>query len=106
MTVGDTRKWSSAVRSLSHLADLLPRAAFIAAIVLWVHAALRRVKRSQLRRTAYISSALNSLSHGVVLTDPNNRIVYCNDRYLEIYGLHRSDLPPGMTGKELLALRR
>src|SRR5246127_1379526 len=81
-------------------------AAFIAAIALWVHSALRKVKRSQMRRTAYISSALNSLSHGVVMTDPKQRIIYCNDRYLEIYGLQRSELPPGMTGKELLALRR
>jgi diguanylate cyclase (GGDEF)-like protein/PAS domain S-box-containing protein len=81
-------------------------AAFIGAVALWVHSALRKVKRSQLRRTAYISSALNSLSHGVVMTDPKQRIVYCNDRYLEIYGLQRSDLPPGMTGLELLALRR
>src|ERR1700761_465829 len=81
-------------------------AAFIAAIALWIHSALRKVKRSQVRRTAYISSALNSLSHGVVMTDPKQRIIYCNDRYLEIYGLQRSDLPPGMTGKELLALRR
>jgi len=80
-------------------------AAFIAAIALWVHSALRKVKRSQLRRTAYISSALNSLSHGVVMTDPHNRIVYCNDRYFEIYGLQRSDLPPGMTGRQLLELR-
>jgi hypothetical protein len=81
-------------------------AAFIAAIALWVHSALRKVKRSQVRRTAYISSALNSLSHGVVMTDPKQRIIYCNDRYLEIYRLERSDLPAGMTGKELLALRR
>jgi diguanylate cyclase (GGDEF)-like protein/PAS domain S-box-containing protein len=81
-------------------------AAFIAAIALWIHSALRKVKRSQVRRTAYISSALNSLSHGVVMTDPKQRIIYCNDRYLEIYGLQRSDLPPGMTGRELLAMRR
>src|SRR5215475_3495081 len=81
-------------------------AAFIAAVALWVHSALRRIKRSQVRRTAYISSALNSLSHGVVMTDPAKRIVYCNDRYLEIYGLQRADLPSGMTGSQLLALRR
>jgi diguanylate cyclase (GGDEF)-like protein/PAS domain S-box-containing protein len=39
------------------------------------------------------------------MTDPKDRIVYCNDRYLEIYGLERSDLPPGMTGAELAVLR-
>ena len=79
--------------------------AFIAAIALWVHTALRRVNRSQAWRTDYISSALNSLSHGVVMTDPKRRIVYCNDRYLEIYNLQRSDLSPRMTGRQLLELR-
>ena len=80
--------------------------AFLASLAIWIHSALRRVKRSQARRTAYISSALNSLSHGVVMTDPKQRIIYCNDRYLEIYGLERSDLTPGMTGPDLLELRR
>jgi diguanylate cyclase (GGDEF)-like protein/PAS domain S-box-containing protein len=80
--------------------------AFLASLALWIHSALRRVKRSQARRSAYISSALNSLSHGVVMTDPKQRIIYCNDRYFEIYGLDRSDLTPGMTGPELLELRR
>lgn len=80
--------------------------AFLAAVALWIHSALRRVKRSQSRRTAYIASALNSLSHGVVLTDSKQRIVYLNDRYLDIYGMQRSDLKFRMTGRELLELRR
>jgi diguanylate cyclase (GGDEF)-like protein/PAS domain S-box-containing protein len=80
--------------------------AFLASLAIWIHSALRQVKRSQARRAAYIGSALNSLSHGVVMTDPKARIIYCNDRYLEIYGLQRSDLTPGMTGPDLLELRR
>ncbi|HMI11035.1 MAG TPA: PAS domain-containing protein, partial [Bradyrhizobium sp.] len=64
---------------------------FLAAVALSVLSALRKVKRSQLRRNAFISSALNNLSHGVVMTDTRRRIVFCNDRYLEIYGLARSD---------------
>src|SRR5712672_1100658 len=80
--------------------------AFLAAVALWVMSALRKVRRSQLRRNAFISSALNNLSHGVVMTDPRRRIVFCNDRYLEIYGLARSDLSRNMTGPELLELRR
>jgi diguanylate cyclase (GGDEF)-like protein/PAS domain S-box-containing protein len=79
---------------------------FLAAIALWVFSALRKVKRSQLRRNAFISSALNNLKQGVVMTDSRKRIVYCNDRYLEIYGLVRADIPPNMTGPELLAMRR
>src|SRR6202790_4910074 len=79
---------------------------FLAAVALWVHSALRKVRRSALRRNAFVSSALNNLSHGVVMTDSQQRIVFCNNRYLEIYGLVRSDIPKNMTGPELLAMRR
>src|SRR5664279_3722034 len=80
--------------------------AFVGAVALWIYSALRRFERTQLRRNAFVSSALNNLSHGVVMTDAQKRIMYCNSRYLEIYGLTRSDLPKNMTGPELLALRR
>src|SRR5882757_7878927 len=78
--------------------------AFLVSVALWIHSALRRVKRSQTRKTAFVSSALNNLSHGVVMTDPQNRVVFCNDRYLEIYGLSHSDVPRDMTATQLLAL--
>src|SRR5712672_283618 len=78
---------------------------FLAAIALWVLSALRKLKRSQLRRNAFVRSALNNLSHGVVMMDPQRRIVFCNDRYLEIYGLARSDFAKDMTGPELLELQ-
>ena len=81
-------------------------ASFLGAIALWVLSALRTIKRTQLRRNAFISSALNHLNQGVVMTDPNRRIVFCNERYLEIYGLTRADVPSGMTGLELLEMRR
>ncbi len=79
---------------------------FLAAVALWIHSALRKAKRLQLRRNAFVSSALNNLSHGVVMTDAQQRIVFCNDRYLEIYGLTRSDIPRNMTAPQLLELRR
>src|ERR1700692_1615846 len=79
---------------------------FLAAIALWILSALRKVKRSQLRRNAFVRSALNNLTQGVVMTDPQRRIVFCNDRYLEIYGLVRSDISKNMTGPELLEMRR
>ncbi|HLX16650.1 MAG TPA: EAL domain-containing protein [Bradyrhizobium sp.] len=79
---------------------------FVLSIALWILSALRNVKRSQSRRSAFVSSALNHLSQGVVITDSRKRVVFCNDRYLEIYGLLRSDIPPLMDGSELLELRR
>ncbi|WP_050422665.1 sensor domain-containing protein [Bradyrhizobium tropiciagri] len=81
-------------------------ASFLGAVGLWVLSALRRVKRAQLRRNAFVSSALNHLNQGVVMTDAQGRIVFCNDRYLDIYGLSRADIRRHMTGTELLELRR
>jgi diguanylate cyclase (GGDEF)-like protein/PAS domain S-box-containing protein len=81
-------------------------ASFLTAIALWVLSSLKRAKRSQLRRNAFISSALNHLNQGVVMTDPKGRVVFCNDRYLEIYGLARADVPNGMGGADLLEMRR
>ncbi|MEY9126678.1 EAL domain-containing protein [Bradyrhizobium yuanmingense] len=79
---------------------------FLAAIGLWIHSSLRRSRRLQLRRNAFISSAMNNLNQGVVMTDAQRRVIFCNDRYLEIYGLTRSDLRPNMTGCDILRLRR
>jgi diguanylate cyclase (GGDEF)-like protein/PAS domain S-box-containing protein len=79
---------------------------FVAAIALRVLSALRKVRRSQLRRSAFVRSALNNLSQGVVMTDGQGRVAFCNDQYFEIYGLVRSDVPANMTGTELLELRR
>ncbi|MEY9363160.1 diguanylate cyclase (GGDEF)-like protein/PAS domain S-box-containing protein [Bradyrhizobium yuanmingense] len=79
---------------------------FLAAIGLWIHSSLRRSSRLQLRRNAFISSAMNNLNQGVVMTDAQRRVIFCNDRYLEIYGLTRSDLRPNMTGHDILRLRR
>jgi diguanylate cyclase (GGDEF)-like protein/PAS domain S-box-containing protein len=81
-------------------------ASFLGAVSLWVVSALRKFKRSQLRRNAFVSSALNNLNQGVVMIDPQLRVIFCNDRYLEIYGLTRADIRRNMTGPELLEMRR
>jgi PAS domain-containing protein len=67
-------------------------ASFLGAVAIWVVSALRRAQRSQLRRNAFVSSALNHLNQGVVMTDPTGRVVFVNDRYLEVYGLSRAEV--------------
>jgi len=57
---------------------------FLGAVGLWILSALRQLQRMQFRRNAFVRSALNNLNHGVVMTDQQKRIVFCNDRYLEI----------------------
>ncbi|TWB90475.1 PAS domain S-box-containing protein/diguanylate cyclase (GGDEF)-like protein [Bradyrhizobium macuxiense] len=115
---GAARAASAAFAPSSYLGDLDPGvvwelligsvvvASFLGAVGLWVLSALRKAKRAQLRRNAFVSSALNHLNQGVVMTDAQERIVFCNDRYLDIYGLSRADIRRHMTGTELLELRR
>jgi diguanylate cyclase (GGDEF)-like protein/PAS domain S-box-containing protein len=79
---------------------------FFVAVAIWIHSALSSLKRSELRKSTFITSALNHLNQGVVMFDRHSQMVYCNDRYLELYGLSRSDLRNDMTGRELLELRR
>src|SRR5690349_3745100 len=81
-------------------------ASFLGAVAIWVVSALRRVRRSQLRRNAFISSALNHLNQGVDMTDPRGRVIFCNDQYLNLYGLTRADVPRDMSGAALLEMRR
>src|SRR5581483_1338020 len=78
---------------------------FVVSVGVWVLSMLRGVERSRQRRNASVSSALNNLKQGVVIANPRQRIVFLNDRYLEIYGLSRADITPNMTGRELLELR-
>src|SRR5438132_5994291 len=81
-------------------------ASFLGAVAIWVVSALRRAKRSQLRRNAFVSTALNHLNQGVVMTDARGRVIFCNDQYLNLYGLTRADVPRDMNGAELLEMRR
>ena len=79
---------------------------FISALALWIHSALRKVRRAELRRNAFVSSALNNLSQGVMMTNAQTRVVFFNDRFLEIYGLTRAEITKDMTGRDLIELRR
>lgn len=79
--------------------------AFLASVLIGATAALRRARHAIIRRAAFVASALNSLSLGIVMVNSRKRVVFCNDRYLEIFGLSRSDISPTMTGRELSALR-
>ncbi len=78
---------------------------FLISIILWVAAALRRARRLSLRRESFVTSALNNLSQGILMVNAQQRVTYCNNRYLELYGLTRADIHRDMTGRELAELR-
>jgi diguanylate cyclase (GGDEF)-like protein len=48
-----------------------------------------------------LPSALNCMHHAIAICDNRDRLVYCNDRYREIYGITPDDLRPGATVAEV-----
>jgi diguanylate cyclase (GGDEF)-like protein len=62
----------------------------------------RRIKE----RDWQLVTAVNNLSHAIVMFDGHERLVVCNDRYIEMYGLPRDVATPGTTLRELLLHRK
>jgi PAS domain S-box-containing protein len=53
-----------------------------------------------------LNAALNNMSQGLCLFDSSGRLVLCNQRYLDIYGLGRETVRPGCTFRDLLERRK
>jgi len=52
-----------------------------------------------------LATALNNMTQGVVMFDRAERLLVCNDRYLEMYGLSRAMVRPGCTLRKIIAAR-
>ena len=48
----------------------------------------------------------NNLTHGVVMFDESAKIVVCNDRYIEMYGLSKDVVKPGCTFLAMIKHRK
>jgi methyl-accepting chemotaxis protein len=57
------------------------------------------------KQNARLVTALNNMSEGLCMFDGSTRLVLCNDRYIELYGLPPEVAKPGVTLRELLEHR-
>lgn len=57
------------------------------------------------RAGATVDAAINNMSQGLVMFDSAHRLVVCNQRYLEMYGLTSEVVRPGCSLHELLKYR-
>jgi len=74
-------------------------AAACAVIAAW--AAMLATRR--LRRANWcLETSLNNMSQGLTMFGPDGRLVLCNPRYLEMYGLSASVVKPGCTVGQLI----
>jgi diguanylate cyclase (GGDEF)-like protein len=49
-----------------------------------------------------LDTVLNNMSQGVLMFDPETRMVFCNQRYIEMYDLSSTVVQPGCTLRDLL----
>jgi diguanylate cyclase (GGDEF)-like protein len=49
-----------------------------------------------------LDTVLNNMSQGVLMFDPETRMVFCNQRYIEMYDLSSKVVQPGCTLRDLL----
>jgi len=52
-----------------------------------------------------LATALNNMTQGIVMFDRAERLLVCNDRYLEMYGFSRAQVRPGCTLRQIIAAR-
>ena len=63
-------------------------------------------QEEQLRRSnLQFDLAVNNMSQGLCFFDGAQRLMVCNDRYLEMYGLDPEQIRPGITLREIIDLR-
>ena len=68
--------------------------------------AARQTEKQLSANTAQLDIALSNMSQGLVLFDAGGCMVFCNGRYLEMYGVSRESAQPGCAVSHLLRERQ
>jgi diguanylate cyclase (GGDEF)-like protein/PAS domain S-box-containing protein len=65
----------------------------------------RRTEETLRQRNILLDGALNNMSQGLNMFDSAGRLLLSNERYIEMYGLTRALVKPGVTVRELVEAR-
>ena len=101
--------WAAAKLSLD--ASLIPIglfSTFAIAVVAWYrqHELLRRRNAELREANLRLQGAVNNITQALLMFDSEGRLVLCNDRYCEMYGLAREKVLPGTSLRNLLVYRK
>ncbi|HEX8167944.1 MAG TPA: EAL domain-containing protein, partial [Beijerinckiaceae bacterium] len=69
------------------------------------HAALQKINGELARHNLRFDTALNNMTHGLCMFDGERRLIVCNRRYVEMYGLSPELAAPGTHYDDILAHR-
>src|SRR5580698_10140942 len=100
--------WRAQTRSLVGAAGLaaLAIAMTLFLIVRKLSAQHQNAERRLALEKERLDTAVNNMSQGLLLYDENARIVLFNQRYLDMYGLSREVVKPGLHFCDLIAYRK
>jgi diguanylate cyclase (GGDEF)-like protein len=87
-----------------HLYTFGPMVAFVVAVLLLGTFLLMRQTRKIADKSRTLALTLETMAHGLSQFDRNARLVLCNRRYREIYGLTPEQTKPGTPLRAILAL--
>jgi len=73
--------------------------------ILSTAAELQRSKQSVEQSNRLLQTALENMAHGLCMFDREMRLVVCNERYGEMYGLRPEQTKPGTTLRSILEAR-
>ena len=93
--------WREQTRYLIAAASLFVM--LIAALLLLV---VRKLSRQHQMEKQRLDTAINNMTQGLLLFDASQRLVVCNQRYIEMYGLSAEVLKPGCSFREVIAHRK
>jgi diguanylate cyclase (GGDEF)-like protein len=102
------KEWREQTRLLVIVASL---SALVISITLFlIIRQLRRQYEASRRRLMVekqrLDTAVNNISHGLLLFDADQRLVLCNERYIEMFNASREVVKPGCTLRELIQHRK
>jgi diguanylate cyclase (GGDEF)-like protein/PAS domain S-box-containing protein len=93
--------WREQTRSLIAVAGL-----FVILITTLLFFVVRKLSKQHQMEKQRLDTAINNMRQGLLLFDASQRLVVCNQRYIEMYGLSAEVLKPGCTFREVIAHRK
>ena len=89
--------WRDQTRLLIGVAGLL-----VLVIVVMLFLIIRQLSLQHRR----LDTAINNMTQGLLLFDSSDRLIVCNQRYIELFGLSPDVVKPGCSFRELIAHRK
>ena len=93
--------WREQTRFLIAVAGLL-----MLVITTMLFLVIRKLSQQHRVEKQRLDTAINNMTQGLLLFDSSHRLVVCNQRYLEMYGLSAEILKPGCTFREVIVHRK